>query len=731
MAEHDLDEVATPTLRADLLTPVVGVLPAEPVMIELQVLNTTPVIHTVQVSLADVLCDRLERTPSLVTLFPDESQRITITATFPRDLPAGLHTARVLVDVDEEGSVPAELTVELEVPAVPELTVEIEPELKVAGKKARYSVQVTNAGNTELAVQVTASDADKVLALYLSEPSLRLPVGGAARPEMLARGKRPWTGSPVEHVITVEAAAEAATVTRDVRFRQKARLTAGVITILTLASILVLWAVAMYFGVQFALAPAPPTKAVPEGFTEGTGLGDLDPTVIGGALAGTIVADSTAQPLPRVTIEAFDLAGELVSATATGDDGSYQLAGLAPARYRLRLRAQGFETVWWPDVTDPDDAFLVAAPAQDVADGLDVALRGLPGSLGGQVAVSEDVVGEVSVEVVAVDLLDEQPPVLTTADPTGVWSVTGLPTPATYRITFRTTGFAPVEVTQPLAGGEQLIVNPTRLVAADGSISGFVTDRFGAPLGGVEVVAQRGGDELGTITPTSGDVGSFTLIDLETPATYLLTFSLEGFASETVAVRLGPGENLTGLEVSLVQATGSIVGRVVSSAGRPLGGVAVSVIGGDTELTTDTFTSGDVGSFRVSGLPLPGIYTVTFTLDGFTRETVQVSLDRAEPEGVAIGVLTPSVGRFVGRVLDARTGNPVGAATVQVSDGDTIRETVTASAPASQAGRFSVSDLPPGTYTITATLPSGGSQTVLQTLGAAQTIEITLRVAGP
>lgn len=733
MAEHDVDgAVASPTLRADLLTPVVHVPPGEPAVVEVQVLNTTSTIETVDVRLLELMPESITCTPSQITLFPDESQRVELEMRFNRTLPEGIHQGTILVDAGSEGSVPAELRFQVEVPPVSDLSLKVEPPLRVGGKKTSFDVLVENTGNTPLPVQVRAADADRVLTLFLNRPSLRLGVDRYDEATLLVKGKRPWTGAPVEHVITITADHDELIETQEVRFRQKARLTAGVITILTLLLILGLWAAAMYFGVQFALQPEPPTKAVPEAFVDGVGLTTMDPTVVGGTIAGTIRASSTGQPLPRVTVEAFDMTGELVSATATADDGLYELAGLMPAQYRLRIRADGFETVWWPSSPVPEGAQLLAVPPRDVTDGNDVRLTGRAGALGGQALVGDQEPVAIGVEVTAVDLLEERDAITTTTDELGVWSIEGLPTPATYRVVYRAAGYAPVEVTQPLGGGEQLVVNPTRLEAAPGSISGLVSDRrSGAPLGGVAVTARSGDVEVATVTPTSGEIGAYALIDLPTPGTYLVTFELEGYASETVAVPLGPGEALGGFEVALAQATGSVSGRAVASDGQDLGGVTVMVSGGGTVVETDTFTSGDVGSYRVSGLPVPGVYTVTFDLEGYGRETVQVALGRDAPDGVASAVLTPTIGRILGIVRDAGTGEPIGAVAVEISDGETARETTTASAPVAQTGRFTVGGLLPGTYTITATVEGGGTQTVLQTIGPGQTAEVELLVATP
>jgi hypothetical protein len=729
MSDMTLDdtEVQTPRIRADLLTPDVQVVPGEPVFVSVQVLNSTPVIETIRVGLVGLMAESVVQLPEEVTLFPDEATLITVELRFHATLPSGFHEGLVVVEGESGQYLPSELPLRVRVPESPAARLSVEPPLRIGGKKGTFDITVDNDGNTPLNLLVRATDANRQLKLYVSNPSLRLRVDQSGIASLVAVGKRPLTGSPIEHLITVTADRGELTETAEVTFRQKPRLTPGIITIMVLSLIVALWALAMLFGVRTALAPAPPMKALPATFAAGEGVGmeDLDPVAVGGTITGMVSASSTGQPLPRVTVEAFDTRGQLVTATATGDDGTYELAGLLPRQYQLRMRAEGYQEQWWPG----GGPTPIAVPASGAAEDIDLTLVGLPGALGGQAIAGDGEVAEIRVEVVAIDLAGgESAPTATVADANGLWSVSGLTTPATYRITYRSDGYAPVEMTQPVGGGEQVVVNPSRLPAAPGGISGTVVDRDGVPLGGVEVTAQRGEFVLATMTPTTGEVGAFDLPELETPGTYLLTFSLDGYAAETRAVRLNPGESREGMQVELGAATGAVMGRVSTTDGRDLGGVRVTVSGGGTVLTTDTFTSGDIGSFRLAGLPVPGIYTVTFDLEGYARQTVQVQLDRSNPQVFAEAWMSASVGRITGRVIDDGTGQPIGATTISISDGETVRETTTASAPAGQIGRFNVGDLPPGTYTVTATTPDGRTITLLQSVQASQTEDVTLRV---
>jgi hypothetical protein len=707
--ELAIGEVGGPSLRADLLTPRVTVEPGQPVAVSLQVLNTTDTIETVRCSLIGIIPDRLEQTPGDVTLFPGESIRITLDLWFYPTLPAGSHDVFVAVTTGS-GEHATEVPLRVDVHPVVSASLAVEPPLVFAGRRGVFEARGVNTGNVPLALLVRALDADRVLDLEVVQPSWRIGLDGSQSTRIVAKHKRPLTGPPVEHTITITAEQDDVFETKVVRFRQKAILTPGIITILTLAMIVAIWAFAMVFGVRAALAPPPPTKAVPETFAVGIAGGDLDPTAVGGTFRGTIRAASTAQGLPRVTVEAYDTDNLLIGATATDEDGGYELPALLPARYALRFRAEGYVDQWWPQQPSISTATRVLAPPGAVRDDLDVVLVGQPGTLGGQVIAGDSEGSGVTVEVVALDLLEPVAMFTTTTDESGVWSVGELPSPATYRIVYRAAGFDAVEITQPLPGGGLVAVNTATLPAAPGLVSGTVVDRTGRALGGVDVVLTRGELEIGTKTPTSGEVGFFEVPELRTPATYLMTFSLEGFASETIAVRLGPGEERDDLVVVLAPAFGTVTGVVRGPSGEDgIGGVTVTVSGSGVLVATESLTSGSVGSFRVPDLALPGTYTITFDLPGYARQTRQFTISRATPTATVDVRLGVNLARVTGRITDGGTTAAEGVRDVVVvlTDGGSFRrETVTATAPGSAVGNYEFTDVPPGTYSIIATRAS-------------------------
>jgi hypothetical protein len=716
-------------LRADLLTPMVTLPPGSTAEVELQILNSSDVIEQVQVNVLGIELVSAVSDPPSLTLFPAESARLKLALQFDRQLLAGRHPIILQVVGRSTGAI-TESELILDVPPVPAAEVTMNPPVRRAGKKAVFTVTASNLGNTELALLVRAVDADQQLTLAVDRPNVILPPGQSGTAQIKARHKRPMSGDPLEHVITVTAEHGAISESVSSRFIQKPRITAGIITVATITMILLLWAVAMYFGVRAALAGPPPTKAIPESFHEGVGIDDFDAISVGGRLSGSVRASSTAQPLPRITVEAFDLEGRLVTAAATDEEGGYELGGLLPIRYQLRFRGSGVVETWWPDSAAQAGAeALFVAPASLTED-INVVVTGAPARAGGRVIAGEDDPIEVIIRVEAVDLLDSQTPFSerVVASEDGVWSMEGLPSPALYRFSVSAAGYDDVEITQPVRPGETLILNTVRLPAAVGVLGGLVVDRDGNPLGGVSVEVQRGEFSAATMTPTAGEIGVFSVTELATPATYLVTFSAPGYSSETLAVRLNAGQDLSTLSVVLVPASGTVTGFVSDVLGAPIGGVDVTISGGGTILTTATFTSGDVGAFRISDLPLPGTYTVTFEIDGYLRETLLVQLSRSRSEAVADVVLRASVGRLVGKVVDEGSGDAISAATITVSDGAMQRETTTASAPLGSIGRFSVDALIPGVYTVTVSAPDRPEITILVTIAAGEVNQVEITV---
>jgi hypothetical protein len=307
-----------------------------------------------------------------------------------------------------------------------------------------------------------------------------------------------------------------------VTLRLKPRLTAGVITALTLGLIVAVWATVLLLSTNAAFGTNPPTKVVPENFSQGVGVSALDAALFGGSLSGKVTAQSNGAPLARITVEMYSASNtKFVTAVATGDTGAYALNGVLPGRYRLLFRADGFEDRWFPDATTATAAGVIEVQPQKAQADLDQAMVGNPGTLTATVIAADG--SAVPVDVTATALDTDAPPVTVQGAAGQPVTFAGLPTPATYRISAKpseaTQKFLEGETTQALAAGQTVTTNPISLAASTGIISGTVVDAAGNPLGDITVSTTVDGKPALTATPTSGSVGAFSFAGLPTPGT--------------------------------------------------------------------------------------------------------------------------------------------------------------------------------------------------------------------
>ncbi len=128
-------------------------------------------------------------------------------------------------------------------------------------------------------------------------------------------------------------------------------------------------------------------------------------------------------------------------------------------------------------------------------------------------------------------------------------------------------------------------------------------------------------------------------------------------------------------------------------------------------------TAGAVGTYTISGLPTPGVYSLTFSLAGYVSQTLGVTLSSdGRASGVNV-VLTPSAGQIKGTVTDSATGTRLAGVTVTITDGVLEQQTITASLP---AGGYELAQVPAGTYTVTYSLAGYSNQTDLVVMQAGQ-----------
>ena len=763
-------------MRVQADTRVLDITPGSSVDLNLDVVNTTEVIDGVTARIIGIEPEHVKARPDLLSLFPDTSGRLTLTLGLPTQFPAGRHPVTVEVASSTGAGDPYHVDLDLLVAPHPAIDLNVRPAVLRARRHGSFAVHVVNQGNVPLEVALSAVDADRSLRHTFEPSTVEVAPGASSVSTLSIRGPRMLIGNEIDRPLTIRGDGDGVNVEAIATLRQRPVFSRGLLTVLILMSIVGLWALAFLLGLTKVFSGDPLTKTAPASFfasavtggAAGTHAGGAPsdvlpksgvlPPGVGGAISGTVTATSTGTGVGRIVVEALRQSKDgltLVTSAATQTDGTYSLVGLFPGTYLLRFSAPGYVTVWYPAASAQGGATSVKAVAQEVTKGTDVKITGEPASISGQVDPGDiltPVTTTVSVRALesassangavgatgstggAAAPSSNSPVIATvTTDASGHYEIPDLPAPNTYEIGFVTPGYQPTTIVDKVGGGQQRSEPIVRLRAATGSISGMVTDGAN-PLGGVAVVTTVDGQEVQTATPTVGTVGAFTVPGLQTPGTYILTFTKDQYSSQTVAVDLGPGEQKTGLSITLVGGTGTASGTVTDAKGNGLGGVTVTVGGLTKPVSTTTLTTGSVGSFVIAGLPTPGSYTLTFSLAGYQSQTVPVVLDGAHPAGTVQLTLTPSVGSISGTVCDlvqaGGTCTPDVGATITVTDGKNVRTTTSVNSPVS--GGYLVSDLPPGAYSVTVSKTGFSSQTALVFAVAGQQVtqDLTLRSGG-
>jgi Carboxypeptidase regulatory-like domain len=303
---------------------------------------------------------------------------------------------------------------------------------------------------------------------------------------------------------------------------------------------------------------------------------------------------------------------------------------------------------------------------------------------------------------------------------------------------------------------------PQRVDPLTSSIQGRVTTAdTGAPIRGAEVRLSMDG-RFSRLVTTNGE-GRFEMRSL--PAgEYRLIVSKAGFITlefgqrrpfETAStITLGEGQSATG-NVALIRG-GAIFGRVLDQYGDPSVGTRVQVLRNRAESDGRRLLpvgmadqTDDTGAFRIYGLP-PGEYYVaasTGLIDAVKRDPPvyypgTMSFAEAQPITLGAGaeasadfqILEVARAATVSGVVLTSSGGPAPGAMVNLSS-NTVSATpgaqsmVMLHADAAEDGTFSIQNVPPGPYTLTAMLPPQMPDPAI--LAARQASRAGVRGGGP
>lgn len=626
------------------------VVPGYPTVLTVRVVNTGTVISGSSLRILGVDPRWVHLDQDQLSLFPDAAGVVVLTVTLPPGIPAGVRLLGVEV---RELTPPMDrqvVEVELTVPAELGLKVDLDPVTTTGGHNATVGVLVANTGNSVLDIDLSGTDEEGQVKFIFSPDRATLAPGDRTLAAAELKAKRPLLGSPKIRSFKVLVGPAQPPVGAFGTWVQKPRLTRGAIALIGLLLVVSVFALVLTFSLSRVVNKSSTDRDLALQVAQANQAG------IGGggsgSIKGTVTLLTTGAPVDGVTVEIFNAANSAqpLASAATNGTGGYQFQGLNVGNYKIRFSGAGFTQLWYPTSLTADNATPISLAAAQELGGVDARLGGVPASLSGLV------VG---------------------ADPSG--AMVSLAVPAAGQAT-----------ATPAAGGATVSGTPGAAAAPGASNTPAIVT-----------------------TQTLDASGAFTLAQIPSPSTYVLTVAKTGFATTTQQVDLGSGEQRKGIVITLRQGDGSISGSVSTSSG-PLGGATVSASDGHTTVSTVSISQGTIGGFTLSNLPTPSTFTVTVSAAGFATQTLTLTLAAAQQLTGVVVTLAPGVGSISGHAKVAMGSpaviTPAGGVTVTVTNGQLSLQTVTLST--GDVGSYQVNGLAvPSTYTVTFSRSDLASQT--------------------
>ncbi len=398
-----------------------------------------------------------------------------------------------------------------------------------------------------------------------------------------------------------------------------------------------------------------------------------------GTIDGTVTDSVTQLPISGALVQAV-VGNQVIYSNITASDGTYTLTNVQPGNYTLIARASEHQT---------QTVGVTAENGQTVT--VDIALVPGGGAILGTVtdAITTLPISGARVNGYQGTILLEG----STTTGSGFYSLPGF-APGDYIVQASATGYqtqsvgAIVRLNLPTDVDFALIMNP-------GAISGTVIDSITSNPIMNALIGVFDGSVFVAFTTTDG-AGNYSVSDLA-PGNYDVTATAEGYQSKTVGASVITNTT-TIVDFALDQPPGAIAGTVTdASTGNPIPGATINILQGTTLITsilTDTNGQYSISEFA------PGNYTVIASAPNFSAAVAGATVTAGNTTTVNFALLA-NPGSISGTVTDAATTNPIPGATVQVRNSFVVIATALTDA----NGNYNFPNLPPDTYSVTASAP--------------------------
>lgn len=426
-----------------------------------------------------------------------------------------------------------------------------------------------------------------------------------------------------------------------------------------------------------------------------------------GSVQGTLVDIVTQAPIGGGVVKASTQNGIVIEVGLTDSDGFYRLTGLPPGNYSILATADNFDFV-----------VVGATVVADTITETNFSLSQLTGNIEG---VLDPPLPNVLVQLsLSNNLIISS----TITDSTGTFRFIELRA-GSYVLIASAVNFSSPPV------GAMVIIKETvqtviRLAPNPGSVTGTIIADTGEPIPNAVVLFYDQTETLRANGQTSQS-GEYFVDSLPTNGILSVIITAPGFAEQSGAIRLGPGEMQTGINFVLSSIAGGISGQITDAdTGALLAGVSIEIRSADASgAIVAIATTSQFGNFIVDDLR-PGTYTVIVSAEGYATNSVGAIVRRESTTGAAVQLIRLK-GTIVGTIVT--TNNiPVD------NNGTSIKlftsnGTLISSLFANNDGQFVIDGVVPDTYQLSVTSPTfeTNSQTLNVIANQINAITITLR----
>ena len=384
----------------------------------------------------------------------------------------------------------------------------------------------------------------------------------------------------------------------------------------------------------------------------------------------------------------------------TGADGRFTKSGIAVGNYTVMVSKDDYASK-----TLSEKITVEASEETEIGT---VLLASEYGKLTGLVTVNDGgSVGGISVSAIS---SNGNYSYSTLTDENGSYVITAVQ-PGTYTVTVQKTGYSDTTADVEVRADRTATAATVMLLSKHGSVSGKVSLSESADNSGVTVTLTYVADT--TIAPAtiSGADGTYTFSNLTNAGQYTITFSKDGYVSDTgKVVNVTLGQNTRIEDVTLRSLASKVNGKATLEGTEDFTGISVLLKATDNSVQYDA-TTDQQGNYVMARVN-PGEYTFTVSKAGYISKTVNDIIVESSTERtldtVSLNIGTRSVSGNVTLELRSDYSGALISAT-NLSDSKLVYSAIS-----NTAGNYTLAGMKPGEYIInvscagynTSTLPT-------------------------